>query len=217
MIDFAKARHNMVLSQLRPGGVCDERVIAAIEAVPREAFVPELKIGVAYVDEDLPIARGRYLMEPLVFGRLLVAAAVGSSDVVLDVGCGSGYSAAVLGHLAGTVVALEENEALAAQADTALAKLGVDNVAMVQKPLATGYSEQGPYDVIVIEGSVPEVPDELVDQLADEGRLVAVVGASGIGQCTLIRRHGGPLSRQVTHDAATPPLPGFTTRPAFVF
>ena len=217
MVDFAHARHNMVLSQLRPSGVRDERVIAAMEAVPREAFVAQHQQTIAYVDEDLPLGAGRYLMEPLVFGRLLVAAAIGPSDVVLDVGCASGYSAAVLARLAGTVVALEEDEGLADRADAALAALGVDNAAVMRRPLAGGYTEQGPYDVIVIEGAVPEIPDGIADQLDEGGCLVAVVGDADIGRCTLVRRIGGLLSERITHDAAIPPLPGFARRAEFVF
>ena len=217
MVDFAHARHNMVLSQLRPSGVRDERVIAAMEAVPREAFVAAHQRAIAYVDEDLPLGAGRYLMEPLVFGRLLVAAEVGPGDVVLDVGCASGYSAAVLARLAGTVVALEEDEGLADRADAALAALGVDNVAIMHRPLAGGYIEQGPYDVIVIEGAVPAIPAGIADQLGEGGRLVAVVGNADIGRCVVVRRIGGLLSERITHDAAIPPLPGFARRAEFVF
>jgi protein-L-isoaspartate(D-aspartate) O-methyltransferase len=217
MVDFAHARHNMVLSQLRPSGVRDERVTAAMAAVPREAFVAPHQQAIAYVDEDLPLGAGRYLMEPLVFGRLLVAAEVGPDDVVLDVGCASGYSAAVLARLAGTVVALEEDEGLADRADSALAALEVDNAAIMRRPLAGGYIEQGPYDVIVIEGAVPAVPDGIADQLREGGRLVAVVGNADIGRCVVVRRIGGLLSERITHDAAIPPLPGFARRAEFVF
>ena len=218
MVDFAHARHNMVLSQLRPSGVRDERVNAAMAAVPREAFVAPHQQAIAYVDEDLPLgAAGRYLMEPLVFGRLLVAAEVGPDDVVLDVGCASGYSAAVLARLAGTVVALEEDEGLADRADAALAALGVDNAAIMRRPLAGGYIEQGPYDVIVIEGAVPAIPDGIADQLREGGRLVAVVGNADIGRCVVVRRIGGLLSERITHDAAIQPLPGFARRAEFVF
>ena len=217
MVDFAHARHNMVLSQLRPSGVRDERVTAAMAAVPREAFVAPHQQAIAYVDEDLPLGAGRYLMEPLVFGRLLVAAEVSLDDVVLDVGCASGYSAAVLARLAGTVVALEEDEGLADRADSALAALEVDNAAIMRRPLAGGYIEQGPYDVIVIEGAVPAVPDGIADQLREGGRLVAVVGNADIGRCVVVRRIGGLLSERITHDAAIPPLPGFARRAEFVF
>jgi len=207
----------MVLSQLRPSGVRDERVIAAMAAVPREAFVAPYQQAIAYVDEDLPLGAGRYLMEPLVFGRLLVAAEVGPDDVVLDVGCASGYSAAVLARLAGTVVALEEDEGLADRADSSLVALGVDNAAIMRRPLAGGYVEQGPYDVIVIEGAVPAIPDGIAEQLREGGRLVAVVGNADIGRCVVVKRIGGLLSERITHDAAIPPLPGFARRAEFVF
>lgn len=218
MTDFAAIRHNMVESQIRTNKVTDARVLAALEAVPRELFVPKRLQGVAYVDEDLAIAPGRYLMEPMVLARLLQAAEIESDDVVLDIGCATGYAAAVLARLAATVVAVESDPTLAEDATARLAELDVDNVAVVEGPLEQGYATQGPYDAIVLEGGVDAVPETITGQLAEGGRLVAVVtGGSRVGKATLMLRVHGALSRRVLFDAATPLLPGFRIEPGFVF
>lgn len=217
MIDFAAARQNMVLSQLEPSQVTDASVTDAMASVPREAFVPSHLAGVAYVDEDLEIARGRYVIEPVVFARMLQAAAVKTGDLVLDVGCGTGYSTAVLARLAATVVALESEPDLAARATDTLARLAVDNAAVVTGPLAAGMAPQGPYDVIILEGSIPEPPARLAEQLAVGGRLIAVIGEGGGGKATLFQRHDGVLSGAVLFDAAIPLLTGFGRPPEFVF
>ena len=218
MPNYATARLNMVENQIRPNRVTDERLLAAIAEVPRERFVPKRLHGNAYVDQDLALGDGRYLMEPVVFARLLQAAAIGPGDVVLDIGCGTGYSAAVLGKLAGTVVALESDAALAKQAIEALTELDVDNAAVVEGPLDEGYPRQAPYDVIVLGGSVDAVPDAITDQLVDGGRLVAVVNvAPSVGNIEVIRRLHGGLSRRQLFDAAVPVLPGFAAEHGFVF
>lgn len=217
MNDSAAARRHMIESQIMPSGVTDRGLLAALEAVPREIFVPKSLRGVAYVDEDLEVAPGRYLMEPRVFARLLLAAGIGEDDVVLDVGCGRGYHTAVLARLAGTVVALESDEELAAQASETLTELGVDNAAVVSGPLAEGYPSQAPYDVIFLSGAVEEVPEALGEQLDPSGRLLAVIGTGGAGQATLMLRHGETLARRSLFDAAIPLLPGFEVEPGFVF
>ena len=153
---FAEARHHMVLSQLRPNRVTDDRVADAMDTVPREEFVPKELRGVAYLDEDLEVAPGRFVVEPRVFGRLLQEANIGPSDVVLDIGCGTGYSSAVLGHLAQAVVAIESDPELVARASEILARLECDNVAVVEGSLAEGNRKQGPYNVIHINGSITE-------------------------------------------------------------
>ncbi len=218
MPDYATARLNMVENQIRPNRVTDERVLAAIAAVPRERFVPKRLHGNAYVDQDIALGDGRYLMEPVVFARLLQAAAIGPGDVVLDIGCGTGYSTAVLGKLAGTVVALESDAALAKEAIEALTELDVDNTAVVEGPLDEGYPRQAPYDVIVLGGSVDAVPDAITDQLIEGGRLVAVVNvAPSVGNIELIHRLYGALSRRLLFDAAVPVLPGYAAEHGFVF
>lgn len=217
MTDFSVARQNMVLSQLEPSQVTDPLVTEAMAAVPREAFVPSHLTGVAYVDEDLEIAPGRYITEPMVFARLLQAAKVRPGDLVLDIGCGTGYSTAVLARLAATVVALESEPDLAARASETLARLAVDNAAVVTGPLAQGMAPQGPYDVILLAGAIPDLPVALSEQLADGGRLVAVIDEGGVGKATLFARHDGVVSGTVLFDAAIPTLPGFDRPGAFVF
>jgi len=217
-MDFAMARLNMVESQIRPNKVTDAGIIASLEKVARERFVPERLQGIAYVDQSIPVAADRYLMEPMVFARLLQAAAPGPHDIALDIACGSGYGAAVLAQLAETVVGLESDEALAAQGNEILNDLGVDNAVVVLGDLRAGYSKQGPYNVILIEGAVSEVPQAITDQLVDGGRLVAVVvDERGLGRATVIRKVGELLSQRILFDANVKALPEFAATPAFVF
>ena len=208
----------MIESQIRTNKVIDERVLAAIAKIPRELFVPERLKSVAYVDDDLPLGGGRYLMEPMVAARLLQAASVERADITLVVGSGAGYEAAVLAQLARSVVALEEDPEIARRARNALVDLGIAAVSVVEGPLASGHRPRAPYDVILFGGAVAEVPNEIVAQLSEGGRLVAVVkAAGGIGRATLTIRTGGLIARRVMFDAATPLLPGFQPKPAFVF
>lgn len=214
---FAVARRHMVESQLRPNRLVDDRIADAMARVPRELFVPKAMQGVAYLDEDVPIAPGRCLMEPMVFARLLQAAEIGSEDTVLDIGCASGYSTAVIGQLAGTVVALECAPDLAARAMQLTAELEVANAAVVEGNLADGLADQGPYDVIILNGSVAHIPDRLAEQIAERGRLLAVVSDGRLGRATLISRIDGLIAKRALFDAACPALPGFERAAAFEF
>ncbi len=218
MAEPAIARRNMVDGQLRPNKITDAALLAAIQDVPRERFVPASLRGVAYVDKDLPLGEGRHLMEPMVMARLLQAARVRPADVVLNIAPASGYDAAVLSALASTVVAIESGEALAEWADKTLAQLGIDNVAVIVGDVTAGYAAQAPYDVIFISGAVPDVPDGILDQLAEGGRLACVIRRGpGVGSATLFLRSGGVTGRTVLFDAATPVLPQFVPAPIFVF
>ena len=217
MTDYAAARLSMVRNQLLPNRLTDAGVTEAIIAVPRERFVPKSLAGVAYLDEDILLGRDRYLMEPRVFARLLQAAEIDEDDVVLDVGCGNGYSAAVISYLAGAVVALEEDEELARNAGELLAELERDNVAVVSGSLRDGNPSQGPYDVVFVNGSIEAVPDALVAQLSDGGRLLCVVGGARIGKATLVVRRGETSDARPLFDAAVPPLPGFARAAEFAF
>ncbi len=217
MLEYSEARLSMVRSQLLPNKVTDERVAAAMAEVPRELFVPKALRGVAYIDEDVEIAPGRYLMEPVTFARLLQFLDLTGDEVVLDVGCGTGYSSAVLAQLAGTVVALESDEGLAAKAGDQLATLGIGNAVVATRELRGGYAEQGPYDAIIIEGAAEAIPDELVAQLAEGGRLVVVVQERAIGRATLLKKTDGIVGRHVLFDANVPVLPGFEVEHGFVF
>src|SRR5262245_31454563 len=170
-MDTTRARRTMVDNQVRPADVTDHRIIAALLDVPRERFVAPSRQAVAYLDIDVPAADGspRVLLKPIVFGKLLQAAGVKETDRVLDVGCATGYSAAVLARLAAQVVALEEDATLARAATANLA--GVSNVTVATGPLTAGCTQGGPYDVIVLEGRSEVAPEPLCAQLADNGRL----------------------------------------------
>jgi protein-L-isoaspartate(D-aspartate) O-methyltransferase len=211
------ARQNMVASQLRTNRVSDEALLDAFASVPRERFVPADRRAIAYVDEDIEIAPDRYLMEPRVLGRLLQSLAPTPTAVALVVGCGTGYSTAILARLVQTVVAIESDPELARRANAILADLAVDNVAIFNMPHAGGYPDQAPYDLILIDGAVHEVPRALIDQLADGGRLAAVRRSGPAGEALLIVKNGGVASERVEFDAAVPILPGFERPPAFVF
>jgi protein-L-isoaspartate(D-aspartate) O-methyltransferase len=216
-MDYASARRNMVESQLRPNKVTDPALLDALASVPRELFVPEPLRSVAYVDEDIPLGRGRFVMEPMILGRLLELAAPRSTDSALVVGAGLGYSAAVLARIAGRVVALESDRELAQRAAQTLKTLGISNVALVEGALAEGAPRQAPFDVILFDGAVDRAPSAILDQLAEHGRLAVVVRTSGIGRATLMTRQAGLVASRVAFDAAVPCLPGFEPAPAFVF
>lgn len=222
MIDFSVARLNMVESQVRPNGITDRRIIAAIEQVPRENFVPESRRALAYMDEDVSLdpadraAGPRALIEVMAFARMLQHAAIKPSDKVLVVGAGTGYGTAVIAQFAGSVVALESDPALAARAKAHVA--GLANVKLVEGPLAAGVAADQPYDVILLEGRAEEVPSALLDQLADDGRLVAVVGETETAHACVYSKANGAVAVRQVFDASVTALPGFAKKkPAFVF
>jgi protein-L-isoaspartate(D-aspartate) O-methyltransferase len=218
MSNFATARSHMIESQLQPNKITDERVLAAFAAIRRELFVPEALRAVTYIDEDLPLGGGRYLMEPMVAARLIQAAVVARTETVLVVGAGTGYEAAVLSVLARKVVALEEDAELARRARAALVDHAIAAVEPVEGPLLRGHRPRAPYDAILFGGAVAEMPSEVVEQLAEGGRLLAVVrSGGGIGHAVLTKRTGGGLARRVIFDAATPLLPSFLPAATFVF
>lgn len=215
---FEDARRIMVESQLRPNRVTNEAVLAAMGTLPRELFVPEAQRPVAYVDEDLTIAPGRCIMEPLILARLVQAAAPARDDVCLVVGAGTGYSAAVMAGLCDTVFALESDTALAASTSALLSDLVLDNIVIVEGALADGLPDQGPYDVILVNGGAETLPDALTGQLAEGGRLVTVLSDdAGIGRAVLVGRSAVGISHRVLFDASIPVLPEFKKMAGFVF
>jgi protein-L-isoaspartate(D-aspartate) O-methyltransferase len=217
-MDYALARRTMVENQLRTNQIEDARVVAAMGRIPRELFVPTTLKGISYVDEDLPLGNGRYLMEPLVLARLLQVAAIGPEDVVLEVGCGNGYNAAVMSQLASTVIALESDPGLVAESTRLFGELELDNIVVVEGSLRDGYAEGGPYDVITFGGAVTDVPAALFDQLAAAGRVVAVVSPRrNIGKIKVFSRSDGGTVEREAFDAFTPVLPGFEIVPKFTF
>ena len=223
MTDFAAARRMMVDGQVRTSDVTDLRIVAAMLELPRERFVPEAKADLAYLDFDIVVkeaaagAPARRLLKPMVLSKMVQAAEVDANDHVLDLGCATGYSSALLSRLAAAVVALEEDDGLARLARANLEALGAGNVAVVTGPLTEGWPAAAPYDVIFVNGATEIAPHALARQLKAGGRLVAVVGRSPPGQAMLYRRVGGDISGWPTFDAAAPVLPGFAAPPAFVF
>ena len=216
-MDFAAARRNMVERQLRTNKISDEAVLEALGQIPRELFVPQGLRTVAYVDEDIPLGGGRHLIEPMVFGRLLQAADIQRGDLVLEIGCGPGYSTAVLSKLANMVVALECDPELARRCGAALADLAIDNALVVQGPLEQGWPAQAPYNVIVLNGAAERVAETILNQLAEAGRLAGVEMRGGVGRAMLYLRHRGVISGRPLFDAAVPVLPGLAAAPSFVF
>ena len=218
MTDFALARSKMIVSQVRPNGITDGRIIQAMASLPREMFVPESRRCLAYMDEDIDIGSGRSLMEPMALAKLVQLAEIESGEHVLHVGCASGYATALLAALAKTVVAVDENTGFVETASANLARLGIANAAIHKGPLAAGWSNGQPYDAIVIDGRVPGVPSALFEQLRDGGRLVAVVGDNDVATATAYNRHDGAISSRPAFEASVGRLPGFNVeRPAFVF
>ena len=217
MSEYLVQRANMVECQLRANRVMNPALLEAMGAVAREDFVPAALKPVAYVDENLTF-EGRVLVEPMVFARLVQCAEPGPEDYVLDVGVGLGYSSAVLGRLAGAVVALESDGECAERAHKALAAAGSDNVLVVQGPLEEGCPEEAPFSIVVIQGAVASVPPALLDQLAEGGRLLAVLRpGNGLGQAKLFTKRGGVVSSRTVFDAGTPYLAGLEPRQEFVF
>ncbi len=217
-MDYTLARQYMIKSQIHPNRVSDPFVLEAMGALPREAFVAEKWKPVAYADKQVDIGNGRFLMEPLVIARLLQIAEVHSGDVVLDLGCGRGYSAGLLGKMANTVVAIEPDADMAAIATSTLSELGIDNVAVITAPLNEGYAAQAPYNVIFVNGAIPEVPKVLLSQLADGGRLVAVVrGETGLGRLVVVTKTPHGFGRREPFDASAAFLPGFSPGEHFSF
>ena len=218
MSDYAAARFHMVECQIRPNKVTDHRLVEAMMDVPRERFVPDALRGIAYVDGDLAVGQGRYLMEPMIFARMLQEASVQETDKVLDVGCATGYSTAVLARLGASAVGVESDPSLAAKAKDALAQVGATNATVVEGPLGQGCAAEAPYDVIIFEGAVAEVPSQVCEQLAEGGRMVVtVLGERGLGEVRLYQRYGRTVSSRILFEAQPHLLPGFEPKAKFEF
>ncbi len=223
MTDFAEARRTMVDRQIRTVDVTDADILDAIGGVPRELFVPPELRSLAYTDADLPIIQAkpgeerRFLVEPAILARLIQLAEVGRDDIVLDIGCATGYSSAVLSLLSNSVVALETDPDLAGSATETLLDLDIGNVAVVTGALPAGYPSEGPYDVILLAGSVEDLPDALFDQLKEGGRLVTIVGIGPVGMANLFQKTAGEISHREAFNAPAPPLPGFSMAKSFQF
>jgi protein-L-isoaspartate(D-aspartate) O-methyltransferase len=217
MMDFEAARRKMVENQIRTRDVTAHSVLQAFLSVPREFFVAEKAKTLAYIDGDIQIGNGRYLMDPSTLAKLLQLAAISKADTVLEIGAGSGYLSALLGHLAGSVISIESDEDLVAQATHNVTMLGHANVTVVKGDLEAGFQEKAPYDVIFFNGSLEEVPTAIADQLNEGGRLIAVLGYGNAAQATVMVREQGRLSQSSHFNASLKPLPGFRRAKQFVF
>lgn len=223
MTDFAEARRTMIDRQVRTVDVTDTAVLKALGTVPREAFAPPVMRSIAYSDADIPIGGNdpggerRFLVEPAILAKLLQLAEIEEDDIVLDIGCGTGYSSAVLSLLANSVVSVEVDPELAARATETLLELNIVNVAVVTGELANGYAPEGPYDVILMAGAVDEIPSALLDQLKEGGRLVTILGSGPAGRAVVAYRVDGDVSLRTAFNASAPALPGFAKARVFQF
>ena len=220
MSGFATARQKMVDGQVRPSDVTDSRIIDAMMAVPREAFVPESKRALAYLDLDLDVSDGgarRFLIKPAVLAKLLQAAEIKETDRVLVVGCASGYAAAVIAQFAPHVGGTESEAALAARAKEIMAGLGCGNIAIQTTAAIDGNPADAPYDVIVLNGATEIIPERLYAQLRSGGRLVGVFATSQPARATIVTCSHGDFGHRTLFDAAAPVLPGMERVAAFVF
>ncbi|EJF89002.1 protein-L-isoaspartate O-methyltransferase family protein [Bartonella tamiae] len=221
--DFAQLRLKMVDNQIRTVDVTKLPVLAAFLTVERERFVPETLINLSYLDQDIPLTdknsnnSSRYMMKPAALAKLIQAADIKADDVVLDIGTGNGYSAALFSQLARSVIALESDEKLSKNAVKLLNDNGFDNVAVVLGDLHVGFSKEAPYDVIFLEGSVDFIPDDLLKQLKEGGRLVVVEGQGNAGIARVYIKEDGVVSSRRLFNLAIQPLADFLKIPEFVF
>ncbi|MEM7621399.1 MAG: protein-L-isoaspartate O-methyltransferase [Pseudomonadota bacterium] len=223
MSDINLARQNMVESQVHTADVTDRRILRALGQLPREIFVPSSMRSIAYMDEHIKLTEviltssARFLMSSMPLAKLVQLANINSTDLVLDIGCTTGYSTALLSKLADSVVGLDADQNLTDQATKNLMTIGADNSAIVVGPHRQGYSKEGPYDVIFINGAVPYVSDEIFSQLKENGRLVMVLSETDFGKACLFTKSQNSISQKSYFDVSVPILPGFKKEKDFVF
>jgi protein-L-isoaspartate(D-aspartate) O-methyltransferase len=215
MTNFSARRTMMVDTQVRPADVTKFPIIEAMLNVPREDFVPATQREAAYVGENLDLGQNRVLLEPRTLAKMLDTLAVSNSEMVLDVGCAMGYSSAVIAHMAEAVVAVEKDEAMATEAQDALSAAGADNVVVHVGPLQDGAPEHGPYDVIIVQGGIAQVPATLTDQLKDGGRIACLFMQGALGEVRVGHKRGGQISWRMAFNAAAPVIPGFERQVEF--
>jgi protein-L-isoaspartate(D-aspartate) O-methyltransferase len=212
----------MVENQVRPNRVTDNSVINAMASIPREKFVPETAVSIAYGDKAVEIGKDRYLMAPLVCAQLLQEAKISTNDIVLNIASGLGYTVAILAKISKAVVGVEVDPILAQKASSVMVELGIDNVLIVEKELVTGYSKQAPYDVIIFDGAIEQVPRDIMKQLVDGGRLVSVIyeesnSLGSLGKVVVQTKFGDLLSKIERFDASAPILLDFRKERSFQF
>lgn len=215
MTDYATRRTMMVDTQVRPSDVTKFPIIDAMLAVPREAFVPDAKREAAYVGENLELGGGRVMLEARTLAKMIDALDIQPSHVVLDVACGLGYSTAVLARMCDFVVAVEDDEARAQEAQSILSEQGVDNAAVMSGALAEGAAKSGPYDIVILQGAAEQVPDGLLDQLREGGRIAAVFSEGTLGVVRIGHKIDGAVNWRFSFNASAPVLEGFEKVSAF--
>lgn len=215
MTDFAARRTAMVDGYIRPSDVTKFPIIDAMLSVPREAYVPDAMRELAYIGEHMELGGGRAVMDARVLAKTLDVLDIRAGELVLDIGCAYGYTAAVIARLAEAVVAVEEDSTMAADAEATLAAEGVDNAAVIEAPLTEGAPKHGPYDVITIEGAVETVPGAILDQLKDGGRIAAIFMEGALGELRIGHKTKGRVSWRYAFNATAPLLPGFAAERSF--
>lgn len=216
MTDFATRRATMVDTQVRPSDVTKFPIIAAMLEIPRERFVPGSRREAAYAGENVALTDRRVVLDPRTLAKMLDALDIQPDETVLDVGAGLGYSTAVIARLAETVIAIEEDPELAAEAEAALAAEGIDNAVVLCAPLAAGAPKHGPYDVITVQGAAEDVPEALIGQLKEGGRIGCLFMEGALGSCRIGLKRNGRVAWRHAFHAAAPVLPGFEARRGFV-
>lgn len=217
MTDFAARRTMMVDTQVRPSDVTKFPIIDAMLTIARENYVPAAQREAAYMGENLELGSGRVILEPRTLAKMLDALDVANDELVLDVGAAMGYSSAVIAHMAEAVVAVEEDEAMASEAQEALSDAGIDNVILHVGPLAEGAAQHGPYDVMLVQGGVTELPVALQDQLKEGGRVACLFMQGALGEVRIGYKRGGAISWRMSFNAGAPVLAGFAKEKAFEF
>jgi protein-L-isoaspartate(D-aspartate) O-methyltransferase len=215
MPDFTQLRTTMVDTQVRPSDVTKFPIIEAMLTVPRENFVPEEKRAVAYVGDHVDLGNGRVVLDPRVLAKMLDALNIENDELVLDLGCGLGYSSAVIARMAQAVVAVEEDEALAEEAAKALVANGSDNVILETGPIAKGEPQHGPYDVVIVQGGVEEMPEDILSQVKEKGRICAIFIDGALGIVRIGYKIDGEITWRMVFNATAPVLPGFEKRAEF--
>ncbi len=214
---FNKARESMILSQLQTNNVTNERLLKAMRDIPREVFVPEEKIDLAYIDVNIEIYPMRYMLSPMFLAKMIQEARILDSDVVLDIACLTGYSTAVLSKLAATVIGIEPSSAYVEKANKILSDLQIDNAAVLLGDISNGWLSQGPYNVILINGSINLIPNKLIDQLSNGGRLICVENINNIGKAVCYLKQPDSFGKRVLFDASIPLVPGNEEKAEFIF
>lgn len=215
MTDFALRRQMMVDTQVRPSDVTKFPIIDAMLTIQRENFLPDALKEAAYSGENIDLGQGRVLLEPRTLAKMLDALNITGRELVLDIGCGHGYSSAVVARMAQAVVAVEEDEAMASEAESVLALAGADNVIVHQGPLAEGAEEHGPFDVILVQGGVEALPEVIANQLKDGGRIACLFMENALGVVRVGFKTQGAISWRFEYNASAPVLPGFEKETAF--